>query len=201
MNGIENIIAKISDECAAEIDSINADAEAKIAEIKAACEKKAQDEYNSIVAKGISDAETRIKRLDSVAQLDSKKTVLAAKQGLVDMAFSRAAEMAAQLPENEYVEFLASLAAKAAENGDEKVILSPADRTRYGKSVCIKANEILSAEGRNASLTLSERTADITGGLILLLGSGDVEVNCSIDTLVGTARHDLAAKVASVLFD
>jgi hypothetical protein len=36
---------------------------------------------------------------------------------------------------------------------------------------------------------------------MLLLGSGDVEVNCSIDTLVGAARHDLAAKVASVLFD
>ena len=201
MNGIENIIAKISDECKAEVDSIGADAEAKIAEIRASCEKKAQDEYSAIVAKGISDAETRVKRLDNVAQLDSKKTVLAAKQELIDLAFSRAAEMAAELPENEYVAFLASLAAKAAEKGDEKIILSPADRTRFGKSVCIKANEILAAEGRAASLTLSERTADIKGGLILLLDSGDVEVNCSIGTLVAAAKHDMAAKVAEVLFD
>ena len=201
MNGSENIIAKISDECAAEVSAIGAEAEAKVAEIAAACEKKAQDEYSAIVAKGISDAETRVKRLDSVAVLDSKKTVLAAKQELVDLAFSRAAEMAAELPPDEYVAFLASLAAKAAEAGDEKIILSPSDRTRYGKSVCMKANELLAAEGRTASLTLSERTADISGGLILLLDSGDVEVNCSIDTLVAAARHDLAAKVAEVLFD
>ena len=201
MNGIENIIAKISDECKAEIESIGAEADAKCAEIAAACEQKAKAEYDSIVAKGISDAETRVKRLGSVAELDSKKTVLAAKQELIDLAFARAAEMAVEMPADEYVAFLASLAAKASEAGDEKIVLSPADRTRYGKAVCIKANELLATEGRPASLTLSERTADISGGLILLLDSGDVEVNCSIDTLVGAARHDMAAKVAEVLFD
>ena len=47
-------------------------------------------------------------------------------------------------------------------------------------------------------LRLSDETRDIAGGLILR--SGSVETNCSVDLLMEMCRGELAGKVADVLF-
>ena len=98
------------------------------------------------------------------------------------------------LPEQEYTALLADLAVKAAVTGREAVILSQKDRTRYGKQVVTAANERLNG-GR---LTLSEQTRPIQGGVIL--SDGDVEVNCSFETLVRLQRGALDRPVAQILF-
>lgn len=48
-------------------------------------------------------------------------------------------------------------------------------------------------------LTLSAETRELAGGLILK--QGDIEVNCSVDTLLELSRGELAARVAEVLFE
>ena len=48
-------------------------------------------------------------------------------------------------------------------------------------------------------MTLSEQTRPIQGGLIL--SDGDVEVNCSFETLVRLIRGETDREVAKVLFD
>ena len=51
----------------------------------------------------------------------------------------------------------------------------------------------------DAVLTLSAETRELAGGLILK--QGDIEVNCSVDTLLELSRGELAARVAEVLFE
>ena len=97
-------------------------------------------------------------------------------------AFVAALNQLSELPDEEYVGLLAGLAAEASSTGREEVILSQKDRARYGKQVVTQANERLG----DGHLTLSVQTRPIRGGLIL--SDGDVEVNCTFETLVRLLR-------------
>ena len=194
MNGIDKITGRISEDAQREIDAIQAQASQQAGEITARYQAQAQRESGEIVERGRRNADERVERLASVAQLEARKMELAAKQEMIAKAFDLAMEQLLDLPESEYVALLASLAAKASVTGKETVILSQKDRTRYGKQVVTQANEKLGG----AHLTLSEQSRPIKGGLIL--ADGDVEVNCTFETLVRLQKGALEQQVAQVLF-
>ncbi len=196
MNGIEKIAGRINEDAQREIDAITAKAQAEADEITARYQAQAEKESADILARGRQNAEERVERLASVAQLEAKKMTLAAKQFVLGEAFDEALKQLTELPEEKYVALLAALAVKAARTGKEKLILSPADRSRYGVKVANMANGALGEKGK---LTLAEETRDIKGGL--LLSDGDVEVNCAFETLVRLTRNQIAGDVAKVLFD
>ena len=93
---------------------------------------------------------------------------------------------------------LAQLAVRASVSGSEQLIFPAADRARYGVKVATKANEILKKAGKPAALTLSEETRAFQGGLLVC--DGDVEVNCTFETLVRLARSEVVGEVTAVLF-
>ena len=198
MNGIEKITGRIEADVQREIDAIQADARSQADAIAARYDEQAKRESEDILARGRRSADERVERLASVAQLEARKLELAAKQELLGEAFGRALEQLLNLPEKEYVALLANLAVKASSTGREQVILSQKDRTRYGKQVVTQANELLAKTGTGA-LTLAESSRPIKGGLIL--SDGDVEVNCTFETLVRLQRGELERDVAKVLFD
>ena len=105
----------------------------------------------------------------------------------------------AELPEADYVAFLAREAAEASATGQEELILSKKDRAAVGAKAVKAANELLAKKRPDAVLTLSAETRELAGGLILK--QGDIEVNCSVDTLLELSRGELAARVAEVLFE
>lgn len=197
MDGIEKITGRIAADTEAEIASIQAEARRQADEITARYEAQAKREAEEIAARGRRSAEERQARLASVAQLDARKLELAAKQEMLAKAYDRAMERLTSLPDGEYVGLLAGLAGLAAEassTGREEVILSQKDRARYGKQVVTQANERLG----DGHLTLSVQTRPIRGGLIL--SDGDVEVNCTFETLVRLLRGEMDRTVVEVLF-
>ena len=195
MDGIEKITGRIAEDAGREVDGILTEARRQADEITARYEAQAKRESEEILSRGRRNAEERVERLASVAQLDARKLELAAKQEMLAKAYDLALEKLLQLPEKEYVALLADLAVKASFTKKEAVIFSQKDRTRYGKAVVTQANEKL-GDGR---LTLSEQTRPIKGGLIL--SDGDVEVNCTFETLVRLQRGEMDREVAKVLFD
>lgn len=194
MNGIEKITDRITQDAEAEIAKINAEAEGKAAELTAHYQAQADAERSSILEKGKKAAQERQERLSSMAQMEARKMILATKQEVLDTAYEAALEQLCSLPEDEYVALLAKLAAKAAVTGHEQVILNQTDRARHGVAVVTRANELL----KDGGLTLSERTADIRGGL--LLQNGSVEMNCGFEALVRLSRNETVGEVAKVLF-
>lgn len=196
MNGIEKITGRINADMQREIDEINANAAAEAAEITAQYAERAKRESEDILARGREAAAEREERLASVAQLEARKLVLAAKQDVLEQTFDQALEDLLNLPEKEYTEVLAKLIVKACQSGDEEVIFSQKDRPRYGKAAVTSANEMLGDKGR---LTLSVESRPIQGGFIL--SDGDVDVNCTFETLVRLQRRELDGPVAKVLFD
>lgn len=199
MNGIEKIIAHIQADAEAEVLAIRAQADDKCAEIRADSERRAQAEYWRVVQEGAKETEQRTFRVERTARLESKKSVLAAKQNAVSQAFELAKSKIVSLPELDYVAFLANQAAEAAITGQEQIIMCPDDRARCGAKVVKAANELLAKRGVPGQLSLSEDSRPMSGGLILK--QGDIEVNCTVDTLLELSRGELAAQVAEVLFE
>lgn len=227
MNGIEKLTQQISADAQTEIDAILAEAQAKADAITADYAQRAQKSAADVLAKGESAAAQREERLLSMAAMEGRKELLAAKQNMVSRAFDLALDKLCALPDEEYVTLLAKLAASAAVTGREQLIFSQKDRTRVGKAVVTAANEILAKSvapklpddvtdtkagslldkvvtGASAllagtgMLTLSEQTRSMRGGFIL--SDGDVEVNCAFETLVRLQRGEISGEVADVLF-
>jgi vacuolar-type H+-ATPase subunit E/Vma4 len=75
---------------------------------------------------------------------------------------------------------------------------SEQDARRVGTAVKDAANALLRQAGKTADLTVSPETRHIRGGVIVL--SGDIETNCSIDALLAMERNALSGEVAAKLF-
>lgn len=195
MNGIEKLTRQISADAQAEMDAILAQAQAEADAVTADYAQRAQKAAAEALARGEAAAAQREERLLSMADMEGRRSLLAAKQELLGRAFDRALEQLCALSDKDYADLLATLAVKAARTGKEKVILSQKDRSRIGKAAVTAANEKLGAKG---SLTLSEETRPIKGGLIL--SDGAVEVNCSFETMLRMEREAMSGEAAAVLF-
>ena len=199
MKGIDKITSRIIADAEAECRDVKRESDERCAAVRAENEKRAQDEYWRLVREGVKDTEQRVQRMDRTARLEAKKSVLNMKQEAVSRAFDLAKDKIAELPERDYVAFLAREAAGAAITGQEEVIFCERDRAAVGAKAVRAANELLAARGMPATLTLADATREMAGGLILK--QGDIEVNCTVDTLLDLTRGELAARVAEVLFE
>lgn len=195
MNGLENIIRQIGDNARSEIDRVNTDAAAQAETIEKRYRAQAEKEAAELAARAQKNAAEREERLVSVAQMEARKTLLAARQTMVEKAFDGALEALCALPDGEYAETVAKLLAHAAPGGQGQVLFSAQDRKRVGDAAVKKANALLGEKGK---FTLSDETRNIRGGFILV--NGNVEVNGSFETLVRLQRGEMAHEVAQQLF-
>lgn len=193
MNGIEKITQRIEADAQLEIDRILGDAKAEAEAAAARWQAQADAEASELAAKNEKTAAEREERLVSAAQMEARKVRLAAKQEMVEKAYIRALEKLRSMPLEQYVAVLADLLVQASSTGTEEAVFSPEDRERAGKAAVEKANQ---ASGKK--LTLSQETSPIQGGFILR--SGNVEVNCTFDTLVRLQKAETAGAVAKKLF-
>ena len=194
MKGTEKIIAHIGADANARADAILKQAEEKCAGIRESYEQKAKEAYAERIRAGVKANQDRLDSMDRLAKMEGRKAILALKQDMVTESFDRACDQLVNLPEAQYVAFLAKLAAKASVTGDEEIVLNARDRKAIGDKLVKAANEKL----KGGKLRLSSETGDFKGGLILRRGS--IEANCTAELLVDLCRDEMAAELAGVLF-
>lgn len=199
MNGIEKITEKIAEDMQSQIDEILLKAQNDAKQIEAKYIAEAEISCAKIREKGEQIASESASRVRSSAELEARKAILAKKQALVGLAFDKALEKLRSLPDNEYIALLVSLTVSAVRSGNEEVIFSPSDRSRFGKQVLINANKALADADKTANLTLSEKSLSLSGGVILV--DRDIETNCSLDTLIRLAKDQLSLDVSTALFN
>ena len=193
MNGIERITARIEADGRAESGAILEKGRAEAAEITEKYRRQAEAERVALAERSEKAAREREERMVSAAQMEGRKTVLAARQEMVDKAFDLALDQLCSLPHGEYVDVCAALLIRAAGDGAGEVIFSKGDRDRVGEEAVEKAN------AAGAHLTLSDETRPLRSGFILK--SGRVEINCAFETLVRLQRGQCAAQTAKLLFE
>ena len=225
MNGIETIIQRLNTNARADTDALLDKARQEAVAITARYQAQADQEAANLAARNQRNAAEREERLVSAAQMEARKTLLTAKQEMVERAYQRALEKLRSLPQEQYVELLAALLVRASSTGREEVVFSPEDREGAGKAAVARANELLAKEAApelplgdgvvanllnkvaagvsafaqgTAMLAVSEETRDISGGFILK--DGRIEVNCTFDALVRAEREQTAGEVAKLLF-
>ena len=185
MNGLEKIVARMEADTQAACDALAASAAENAAAILRDCQAQAD---------AAAQAAAHLEHLNGSSQLACRQRVLAAKQQLIDEAFARTAQALTALPQAEYVDLLASLAAENG-SGDEELLLSARDREAVGAAVVEAAN----AKKPGAAFRLSEETRDTGGGLVLRRGR--VELNCSFTEKLRQLRQEESSAVAQLLFD
>lgn len=193
MNGIDKIIQRIEADAQTEIDRILNAAKDQAEEIAELYQGRADAEAAELKARNEKTAAEREDRLVSSAQMEVRKTALAAKQQMLEKAYTQALDKLCSMPDAQYIETVAALLVQAAPKGTGKVIFAPAEKERIGKAAVEMANEKLGGQ-----LTVAEETRPIRGGFIL--SDGKVEVNCSFDTLVRLQKNETAGAVAKILF-
>ena len=194
MNGIEKIIQRMEADAKAERDSITAAAQTQAAAIRHDYQVTADTMQQDAQVRRLAQNAERLEHLNGSSQMACRQRVLAAKQELIDVAFSRAAEALTQLPSQQYIPLLAGLAVQNGA-GDEEIILSAADRQAVGQAVVDAAN----AQKPGAAFRLSDETRETGGGLILRRGK--VELNCGFAEKLRLLRQSQSSAVAKLLFD
>ena len=195
MNGIEKIIQRITEDTDREIAGIQAQAKEQTDAINADYAERVRVEAEEGAIRGKTAAQDREDNLGRMAQMEAKKQTLAAKQKMLNRAFDLALEKLGSLPEADYIKLLADLAAKAARSGKEEIILSKKDHDGVGAAVVTAANALLGEKGK---LTLAAQTRESRGGLIL--SDGEIEANCTFETLLRLQETEIAGEIANVLF-
>lgn len=194
MNGLEKIVARMEADTQAACDALAASAAENAAAILRDCQAQADAVTRDSAQRAEAQAAEHLEHLNGSSQLACRQRVLAAKQQLIDEAFARAAQALAALPQAEYVDLLAAL---AAENGscDEELLLSAHDRETVGAAVVDAAN----AKRPGTAFRLSDETRDTGGGLVLRRDR--VELNCSFTEKLRQLRQEESSAVAKLLFD
>ncbi|PWM45047.1 MAG: hypothetical protein DBX47_05050 [Clostridiales bacterium] len=187
MGGVEKIIQNIlaeSEEAAKQsILQAKAQAEATVAKAVSDVEKKSE----AIIARANKEAEEEKSRAASIAALEGRKQILAAKREVMDEVFDRLELYFMQLKGTEYINFLSSLA-KGSSGGE--LIFSEKD-----KNIAVEVKNKL---GDNFSVC--EKTENrLKSGYIIK--NGDVETNCSIQAVVTENRRRLEPGIAHILFN
>lgn len=198
MMDIKKITDRIAAEAQSEIDAVLGRGKAQADKIRADFEAKARNTYDELLRTGTDEVEQDVQRQGRNARLEARKAILSLKQEMIAAAYEKAGEKLLALPEAEYAAFLARQAGAAALTGREEIVLNDSDRKKVGEKVVAAANALAVKRGLPGELKLSANTRPIRGGLVLR--QGDIEVNCTLDSLLDLSRGSLDAEVADILF-
>ncbi|MCR4924673.1 MAG: hypothetical protein K5917_00125 [Clostridiales bacterium] len=196
MTGLEKIIEKIMDESNANCESIikkaNADAEAILDE----AEKQGKAEAEKIISAAEKEADNVAKKAASGAQLQRANALLATKIEIINSTLAKALQSFKEMPEKDYFDALVKLAVENVQSKDGVMMLSADDLKRMPADFEATVNNAVSSKG--AKVTVSDKPAAIESGFILAYG--DVEINCTFDSLLESYRDELKDKVCEIIF-
>ena len=198
MNNIETITDRILSDARAEAAQILGAAQERADQIHREGQRRAEAEYDGLLASGRSEAAALLKRRVGADAMVGRSELLARKQALIAQVFDRAREELLGYDEARRVSLLAQLAVNGTRTGTEEIILSSVDRSTIGEGVVRAANLLLAGMDRKAELTLSDLSRPMEGGLYLK--DGRVETNCSYDAILRRLRQTISAEVAELLF-
>lgn len=195
MNGIEVICGKIISDAKNKADEIIDKARKEAALFEEQQQVLTDSALESVKAEGKIKAneakELKIKR----ANMDAKKMIASKKQSLISSAFTSALTHLASLPSEDYFSLLTELAKGACSQcGEGKLVFNASDREKYGNRVVDAVNAAFSSD----KYSLSDEIADIRGGLILK--SGYIDINCSLEVIINSLSDEMALEIADTLF-
>ena len=216
MKGLEKMTALILDEAKTAADAILAEAEKEAEAILEDYRCRARAEMAAEVSKAESEASRKLKRAEASAGQIRRNTLLAAKSELLDDVFARALNALVNLTDAERLELYQLIFAGALKDqlaAEQTAVandlygeytlpltytlyLSSRDYASIGKQFSEAISGSLKSAGK--TLVLSDKTAPIAGGFVLVCG--DVELCCDLAGYMERIRSQIEGEVCQILF-
>lgn len=198
MTGSEKLKEKILSEAGGEADQLLSAAKQRAAQTVTRGEQQAESKRKALLEQARLQAEERRRRARTIAGLEARKAILAAKEEMIEETFSKALIRLQRLPAKDYQEIILPMLLAAAQSGNEEIIISPDDSKRFTPEFLAKVNKELASRGKQGNLTLAVETRRLQGGFVLR--AGELEINSSFDALLRMQREQLEPEVAAALF-
>ena len=191
MSGLDKILEHITREAKEEADKILAAAKEDSGKIIDSGKAEADSMAAAIKKQSEADVAAAVRRIQSTSQLREKRLILQAKQEKIEDVFQSARTNLEDLPEKEYFDVIRKMITRYATGEKGQIRFSAKDLKRLPADLKEAAAE--------KGLEISKESAAIDGGFILAYG--DIEENCSFETLIETSREALQDMVGQLLFD
>lgn len=195
---IKEIKEKIISDAQIKANEIIVQAESKAKKIKSKGIKEAENIKNDILGKNRQEGLLKKNKILTEANLNAKKTILSEKQGIIEKVFSKALEDILNLEDREYCKFIKKIILNNIENGNEIIYISETDKKRITKVFIDDTNRELKNKGKKGELILDTSYIQIKGGVII--GSGNIRKNISLELLLQKAREEYEMEINNQLF-
>lgn len=216
MKGLEKILEKIEQDSKKEADKYRENAEVTIARLKSEAVDEGIRREKRYQQRLKTETEQILARVESSSLTEHRDILLERKAEIVDSVYEKALSRLRAMKEAEYVPFITRALVHAIYEridtkqeilrmyGEEEarlyeafeVIFSKKDK-KSGVDVKILESARVSIKG-DYKLVLSSEEADIDGGFILR--NGDIEISCSLTSMVEQIRKDTEGSVIKRLF-
>lgn len=195
MNGLDKIIKKIESDSQQASRQTIASAELKAKEILSAGEKSCEEIKKREELRCEAVCADIKARAASAAELEQRKGKLFARQSVITDMLERCKASLKALKKDEYFELILKMVQKYSEKQDGVILFSEKDLGRMEKGFSSKINKVSAGK-----LTLGKPEGRrIDGGFVLVYG--DIEINCTFDTIFTVEKEKLTDVVSAVLFD
>lgn len=188
---IEKITEKIISEAQEYAESAVADARNQEEDIIAKALKEADKILLNVQNNIKTESDKVFSRRNSLAQLETRKMLLQAKQDAVNECFERAINEIYNMEEEKYINLLVNILFDIGVRSGE-VIFNKKDSETVGEKVVALANE------KGNDFRLSEKTIDAKGGFKVV--SGKVEITATIESIIDDIKEEVTPDVVKALF-
>lgn len=196
MSGLDMIVDEIIKSAQEEAAGIISESDDYCAQLLAKAEKESAAEVAAIEKESVKAENLLEQKSVSGAKFKERNAILAAKVGCIDEAVEAAKADIRAMDDSQYFSLLLKILKNNVQSGTGVMRLSETDLKRMPKSFIVKVNAIaLEAKGL---LTIDKEPADIKDGFVLVYG--EIEENCTIDTLIETNIDAIRDEAAGVLF-
>lgn len=214
MNDISVILNRIDEDAKAQSADIMTAAEENCRNIKASYDKEAEKQSRSILAAAAAGAEAIKLRAASQSGIEERNLRLTARRQAIDAAFEKAMERLCTMSDEKKVALYSQMALRSV-TGVAELVLSPGDKAAIGDAVVAMISKKLLSDGignvvdaitklklpskdLGRLVTLSDEVGAFRGGFVLR--EGNIETNCTFETMLSSAKEELEPEVARMLF-
>ena len=188
MESISKILNAIAADGQEAADKIIAGAEKNADELHKLYKKEADTAEKEIMRKAEKNVKEIHHRGISQAGIESRNIKLSVRRRALEEAFARAEEKLASMSDNEKKDIYEKFIEKYSSGEKVTVQLNEEDRKAFGKK--LRAGKI--------DITIEENAGSFKGGLIIK--ENDTEINCTFEVIIASAKKEMEAEIASMLF-
>lgn len=193
MTGLDKIIEEIKSEASANADVILKSADNDAAKIIADAKKEANEKSDEILKNAEKKKEDILSRGESSANLEKQKSLLVAKQTVINNMLSASLEKMENAEDKQYFSYIIKLIEKNSQNTDGFIAFNSKDLNRLPENFVSEINAV--SKGK---LEISNTPVNIKSGFILIYGG--IEENCSFDAIFRSKHEELTDEISALLF-